>query len=50
MALQEERNAALAILDAMPEDVLTIHYDTTTRRRLNGEWPSLILKMSNVVY
>lgn len=47
MALQEERNAALAILDAMPKDVLTIHYDTTTRRRLNGEWPSLILKMSN---
>ena len=23
---------------------MTIHYDTTTRKRLNGEWPSLILK------
>ena len=25
----------------------TLHYDTTTRKRINGEWPSLILRMES---
>ena len=47
MAIQEERNAALAVLDTVPSDVVTFHYDTTKRKRLNGEWPSLVLQFSN---
>ena len=48
MAKQQESNAALALLDtAIPSDVVTLHYDTTTRKRLIGEWSSLIIKMSN---
>ena len=33
-------------LPSPPDDVI-VHYDTTTRKRLNGEWPSVIIKMSN---
>ena len=47
MAIQEERNAALAILDTIPPDVVALHYDTTTQKRLNGEWPSLIIQTSS---
>ena len=47
MDIQEERNAALAILDTTPSDVVTLHYDTTTRKRLSGEWPSLIIQTSS---
>ena len=46
MAIQEERNAALALIDAMPDEVATMKYDTTSRRRLKGEWPSIIVKSS----
>ena len=47
MAIKQESNIALALLDTMPSDVVTVHYNTTTRERLNGEWPSVIIKMSN---
>ena len=47
MAIQQERNAALALLDTTPSDPVTLHYDTTTRKRLNGEWPSIVLKTSS---
>ena len=43
MDIQQERNATSSILDSVPK-VTTIHYDTTMRKRLNGEWPSLVLK------
>ena len=46
-AIQAERNCALAMLDSNPEDKVTIHYDTTTRRRIKGDWTSLIVKISN---
>jgi len=42
-----KKNCALAILDTEPEDKIAIHYDTTTRRRITGEWTSLIMKISN---
>lgn len=47
MAIQKEENAALALLDAAHDDVVTVHYDTTTQKRVNGEWPSLILRSSS---
>ena len=46
-AIQVERNCALAILDPEPEDGITVHYDTTLRRRIRGKWASLIVKISN---
>ena len=46
-AIQVERNCALAMLDATSEDVITVHYDTTKRRRIQGEWTSLIVQMSS---
>ena len=46
-ATQEEANAAQA-LRALPEDVrVTVHYDTTSRNNIAGEWPSLILMFSD---
>ena len=38
--------AALALLDTLPSDVVTLHYAMTTRKRLNGEWPSIVLKVA----
>ena len=46
-AIQQERKAALAILDASPDDKVTIHYDTTTRRRIAGEWTSIIIRLAS---
>ncbi|KAK6179055.1 hypothetical protein SNE40_011501 [Patella caerulea] len=46
-AIQAERNCALAMMDADPEDVIAIHYDTTKRRRIQGDWTSLIVKINN---
>ena len=46
-AIQAERNCALALIDAEPEELCTMHYDTTKRRRIQGDWSSLIVKMSN---
>ena len=47
MTIQNKRNTALAILDTIPSDIVTVHYHTTSRNRLNGGWSSLIIKMSN---
>ena len=45
-AIQVERNCALAMLDADPDDVIAVHYDTTKRRCIQGDWTSLIVKIS----
>lgn len=47
MTIQKKRNTALTILDTIPSGVVIVHYDSTTRNRLNGDWSSLIIKMSN---
>ena len=45
LAIQQERNAALAILDMSDDDcVTTLHSDTTSRKRINGEWSSVIIR------
>ena len=46
LAIQQERNAALAILDRS-EEATTLQFDTTSRKRINGEWPSIIMRMKN---
>ena len=39
MAISQERNAALTLLEFVPSDVVTVHYDITQQKHLNGEWP-----------
>ncbi len=36
-AIQEEKIAALAILDAPDDDTITMQFDKTSRRRIKGE-------------
>ena len=46
-ASQVERDAGLALLNK-PNDVkTTLHYDTTSRCHIDGEWPSIILNFSD---
>ena len=46
-ASQREYEAAVA-LNSKPENVkVTLHFDTTSRNSIDGEWPSLILNFSN---
>ena len=46
-SIEQERQAALALL-SRPSDVkTTLHYDTTSRSTIDGDWPALILVFSN---
>ena len=48
--IQQERNAALALIETSEEESMaTLHYDTTTRKIINGEWPSLCKVLKNFV-
>ena len=45
LAIQQERNAVLAILDISGDDcVATLHFDATSRKRINREWSSVIMR------
>ena len=45
LAIQQERNTALAILDMSDDDcVITLHFDTPSRKRINREWSSVIIR------
>lgn len=46
-ASQVELDAALALYNKSSEDVSTVHYDTTSRSYIDGEWPSIILSFSS---
>ena len=47
LAIQEESDAANALFN-MAEDVrCCLHYDTTSRCRIDGEWPATIFSFSN---
>ena len=47
LALQNERNTAVALRDVQPRVKVTLHYDSTTRSKIDGDWPALILIFSN---
>ena len=47
MAAQEEANAAQALYTLADDVQVTVHYDTTSRNNIDGEWPSLILVFSD---
>ena len=42
-ALQQEIDAAVALKNKDEKTKITLHYDTTSRSRIDGEWPALIL-------
>ena len=44
-AIQNEKNCALAMMDS--EEDICMQYDTTQRRRIKGDWTSLIVKIKN---
>ena len=46
-ASQEERDAALALYQKSADARVTLHYDSTTRDCIDGEWPSLVLAFSD---
>ena len=46
-ATQCELDAVTALLDIQSDIKTTLHYDTTTRCGIDGEWVSLILSLSD---
>ena len=46
-ASEMERDAAVALNNKIPNVKVTIHFDTTGRSSIDGEWPSIILKFSD---
>ena len=47
LSIQHEKDAALALKD-IPEGIkVTLHYDTTQRSKIDGDWPCLILIFSD---
>ena len=45
--IHQEQRAALALKSADNHVKVTLHYDTTSRSNIDGEWPSLILIFSD---
>ena len=46
-ASQVEKNAALALLNKPTSVKATLHYDTTSRNCIKGEWPAILLNFSD---
>ena len=47
LAIQAEKEAATALYN-MPDDVkATLHFDSTQRSKIDGDWPCLILIFTN---
>ena len=44
-AAQEERDAAVALINKTAHHNVTLHFDTTSRNHIDGEWPSLIFNL-----
>ena len=47
MAIKHERDAALALYDIPQGIKVTLHFDTTSRSKIDGDWPSLIFIFSD---
>ena len=45
-ATQDEVNAAVALSTKRADNNVTLHFDTTSRNYIDGEWPALILNFS----
>lgn len=46
-AMQEEIEATRALADAVDDTKITLHFNTTSQSRLDGEWPALIFNFLN---
>ena len=46
-ASQVERDAALALISKTDDTKSMLHYDTTFRNSIDGEWPAIILSFSD---
>ena len=47
MASNEEMNAGLALYNKPTGIKVTMHYDTTSRNNIDGEWPAIIIAFSD---
>ena len=47
LVIQHEKEASTALFNVQEGTKVTVHYDTTQRSRIDGEWPSLILIFSD---
>ena len=47
LAIQHEQDAAAALYQIQPGMKVTLHYDTTSRSKIDGDWPTLILIFSD---
>ena len=45
--LQVERDAPIALANKTNDDESVLHYGTTSRNSIDGEWPSIILSFSD---
>ena len=46
-ASQTESDVALAMIDKAEDVKITLHYDTTSRNSIDGEWPSIVINFSD---
>lgn len=42
MAVQNKKDAVLALKNMKAEDKCTLHFDSTQRSKIDGDWPCLI--------
>ena len=47
LAIQHERETALALHEIPPGTKVTLHFDATSRSKIDGDWPSLIFIFSD---
>ena len=47
LAIQHEKNAANYLFNIKDGVKVTLHYDSTSRSKIDGEWPSLILTFTD---
>ena len=47
LAVQEEAETANALFNILESVKCTLHYDTTSRCKIDGDWPSIIFSFSN---
>ena len=47
LTIQHEKDAATALINISIGTKVTLHYDTTTRSKIDGDWPALILIFSD---
>ena len=43
----KEQDAAKRLLSKVSPTKVTVHFDTTQRSRIHGEWPAIILNFMN---